>query len=176
MTSFSKDMAKFIHELRSRPLHLVDDGIGVDPTSMPRRPAPKAPSPNAQQHAPRHAQMGATPHLRKFAAKSRPQPPVTAGSSGGRWQPRPQIISYFIDYFVVFVTVAGVYFGYRMVSHTADLSPDYLTRYGLISLVCLSVLFLVYKTLHRALAVPSLGELWRSRIENQRMRGAERKR
>lgn len=156
-------MAKFIHELRSRPLHLVDDGIAVDP-------APNA-QPSSRPNAPQRAAVPA----KKTPAALRPEAPEAPETSAGRWRPRPQIISYFIDYFVVFVTVAGVYFGYRMVSHTAELSPDYLTRYGIIFLVCLSVLFLVYKTLHRLLAVPSLGELWRARIENERLRNAERK-
>lgn len=153
MTSFLEDMTKFIHELKARPVQLVDEGIAVNPQAAVR---PSEPPTGGQ----RPVKLPAAPPIaaRQEAAK----PPVPG-------RPSSQIISYFIDYFVVFVTVAGVYFGYRMVSHTTDMPPEHLTRYGVIFLVCLSVLFLVYKTLHRALAVPTLGQLWRSRYDAQRV-------
>lgn len=166
------DMARFIHELRGRQVRLVDDGIDVSAVP-PRLRASVVPR-----------GMTATPARKPNETRQQPAGPML--SSRRKRRPRPHIVSYFIDYFVVFVTVASVYFGYLVFTGTAqveqaslqdpalafgqaaalwsaftELSSFELMRQGVILLVCLSVLFVIYKLMHRLLAIPSLGERWR---------------
>lgn len=190
MTRDMADMARFIHELRGRPVRLVDDGIDVSAVP-PRTRAPlrgsggltATPAPTKNSRRSGSQKRG---DARQQPAQSARQTARRAHPTQKGRRPRPHIVSYFIDYFVVFVTVASVYFGYLVFTGTArveqtslqdpalafgqaaafwsaftELSSFELMRQGVIVLVCLSVLFVIYKLMHRLLAIPSLGERWR---------------
>lgn len=228
-------MDRFIHEFRHRRLSLLDDGIDVLPSSeladepvLGRDPYPVQDLAKAQPRG--GARSSAATHHEAYRSKAS-RASDTIGFCGGQrelggrkptavYLARPQIISCFIDYFVVLVTVASVYFGYRLVSHTSvstalldpgtspadtaspsndsvggdafmssagegladlslpelwshqlslhtswlhklglsDLSVLELALYGSIGLVGFSVLYFVYKLMHRLFGIPSLGE------------------